>query len=59
MRVRQFVGEIGVDLCIKLGEKEDFLKVYDGVDPRDPALFTENTFDEAVPPCGKMAKRAV
>ena len=49
-------GPVRVDLYLSLGEKEDFFKVYDDVDLRDPQVLG-GKFETAVPPCGATAKR--
>ncbi len=49
-------GPARVDLYLQLGDNEDFFKIYDDVDLRDPAVLPN--FDSVIPPCGKIAKRA-
>jgi hypothetical protein len=51
-------GPARVDLYLRPGEGEGFFKVYDNVDLREAGLFANKTFEDAVPPCGKIARRA-
>jgi hypothetical protein len=50
-------GPARVDLYLSLSEKEDFFKIYDDIDLRDPQLLGDK-FETAVPLCAKTVKRA-
>lgn len=50
-------GPAMVDLYLKLGANEDFFKVYQDVDLRDPATLGGD-LETAIPLCGKLTQRA-
>jgi len=50
-------GPAMVDLYLKLGDNEDFFKVYQDVDLRDPATLG-GELETVIPFCGKLTQRA-
>jgi hypothetical protein len=50
-------GPAMVDLYLKLGADEDFFKIYEGVDLRDPAMLG-GELETVIPLCGKLTQRA-